>query len=151
MTGLEKTLSSENKELKSQLVKYEEYLRRNNLLSHGLDKRDGEDCEQLIQAFLANQLHLNTSDRGIMISKTHRLGQKVDRKVRPIIAQFVLSSDVGAILKKRSLLLQNSVRGSPRQKVYITKDNPEEIVKVQNYLHPVLKLVKMVDKDSHIS
>ena len=71
--------------------------------------------------------------------------------MRPIIDQFVLSSDVGAILKNRSLLLQNSVRGSLGQKVYITRDNPEEIVKVQNYLRPVLKLAKRVDKDSHIS
>ena len=49
---LEKNLLSENKELKSQLVKYEEYSRRNNLLFHGLDERDGEDCEQLIQFLL---------------------------------------------------------------------------------------------------
>ena len=71
--------------------------------------------------------------------------------MRNIIVQFVRSSDVGVILKKKSLLLQNSLRGSPRQKVYITRDNPEEIVNVQNYLRPVLKLAKQVDKDSHIS
>ena len=70
-TVLEKTLLSENKRLKGELVKLEEYSRRNNLLFHGIEERDGEVCEELIQSFLVDKLLFSPSDRHIAISTAH--------------------------------------------------------------------------------
>ena len=74
-TILEKSLISQNKHLPSEIVKLEECSRRNNLLFQGLEERDREDCEWLVQNFLATNLSANEPGREWLMSKAHRVGK----------------------------------------------------------------------------
>lgn len=150
MSALETSLFTENRKLRSEITKLEEYSRRNNLLFHGFDERQGEDCVLRIQSFLADNLDLGDAGRRILISKAHRMGPKHQDKIRPILVQFVLSTDVWTILKKRSGLAQDQ-SGEAKQKYYITKDYPESIVKIQSQLRPVLKAARHIDTNAHLS
>ena len=94
LTAMETFLLSENRQLRSEMTKLEEYSRRNNLLFHGLDERQGEDCIQKVQSFINQHLELHDAGRKVMISRAHRVGPKTQDRVRPILAQFVLSTDV---------------------------------------------------------
>ena len=150
-TVLEQNLMTENKKLKKDMVKLEEYSRRNNLLFHGLEEREGEDCKQSVQLLLAQQLDFKEAAYDMIISKAHRVGPKSKKGSRPIVAQFILSTDVSDILRRRQELTRGDAGVYVKQKVFITRDFPEEILRAQRQLRPVLKVAKKLDKDAHLS
>ena len=149
LSALNTSMLSEHRRLKSEIIKLEEYSRRNNLLFHGLDEREGEDCIQRVHNLITHNLNL-TDGGTFMISKAHRVGKTMQNKTRAILAQFVLATDVWTILKKKSILARIATDQFPRQRIYITRDYPEAIVKTQRQLQPVLKVAKKIDKDAHI-
>ena len=58
---------------------------RENLLFHGFDESNGEECEQVIKDFIANKLEIDTI---ITLDRTHRLGRPKTTGPRPIVAKF---------------------------------------------------------------
>ena len=58
---------------------------RENLLFHGFDESNGEECEQVIKDFIANKLEIDTI---ITLDRTHRLGRPKTTGPIPIVAKF---------------------------------------------------------------
>ena len=57
---------------------------RENLLFHGLQETQNEDCEQMIKQFIAEKLEIN---QNVTIDRAHRLGKPRNR-TRPIVVKF---------------------------------------------------------------
>ena len=81
LTLMESALLSENSRLKDRLLKLEEYSRRNNILFHGIQEREGENCYDVIQQFLVKSLQIPDAS-SYQIGNAHRLGLKRNGKPR---------------------------------------------------------------------
>ena len=150
LTLMESALLSENSRLKDRLLKLEEYSRRNNILFHGIQEREGENCYDVIQQFLVKSLQIPDAS-SYQIGNAHRLGLKRNGKPRPIIVQFISPGQALEIYKKRFCLKSNlNGQSAPQQRQFLSRDLPEEIIRVQNQLRIVLKEAKKIDIDAYI-
>ena len=86
-----------------------------NLIFWGLEEHQGENCAQLVNQFLAQELDLP----GIKIDNAHRLGPVIHGRSHGLICRFVLVSE-------KSLILQrcNRLRGTPYS---VTEQVPAEV------------------------
>ena len=68
--------------------------RRKNLIFRGLFEHRGEDCYELIQTFLVDQLHFDGPE--VTIERAHILGSRKAQRIfrRPIILAFRDYADV---------------------------------------------------------
>ena len=79
-----KTLESKNKSLEDKTNDLEFRSMRENLLFHGIEELTGENCEMLVQQFIAERLNITET---IHIDRAHRLGKPKGR-IRPIVVKF---------------------------------------------------------------
>ena len=79
-----KTLESKNKSLEDKTNDLEFRSMRENLLFHGIDELANENCELLVQQFIAERLDIAET---IYIDRAHRLGKPKGR-TRPIVVKF---------------------------------------------------------------
>ncbi len=78
-------LEQENAALKQRLIAQEAYSRRHNLRVHGIKETPNEDPEELV----LNLLHeRNFPYFPRAIERAHRIGAKVEGKIRPILVRF---------------------------------------------------------------
>lgn len=76
----------ESQDTKEKLMNLEAHSRRSNLRFHGFPEEHGENCEDIINNFLYNQGY---PYRPHCIERAHRLGEKTQGKIRPIIVKFL--------------------------------------------------------------
>lgn len=91
-------LQHENGNLKAEIEDLEQYSRRNCLIIHGLEEKEGEDTDRVIQNFAKSKLKIDLKDQDI--DRSHRLGRPYRRpaatgtresknqKPRPVIIKF---------------------------------------------------------------
>ena len=114
--------------------------RRNNLLFHGLAESPNENCYNVLQEFLWNEMGLDIDD--FYIERIHRLGSLRRAKARsqtprrPIIVAFGQYSNTETILQTAYML-----RGSTFS---VSRDFPKEIVNVRRSLLPQYKEQKQI-------
>ena len=86
---LKKDLSkirSQMKELNDQQLDLQTRSMRDNLIFHGIEENDGENCESVLKEFIADVLKVEQS---VEFHRVHRMGRKIHGKTRPIVAKFV--------------------------------------------------------------
>ena len=96
------------------------------MIFRGLFEHRGEDCYELIQTFLVDQMHFDGPE--VTIERAHRLGPRKDQRIhrRPIIVAFRDYADVELILSRGRFL-----RGS---RFSVDKDFPKEISRARSLL-----------------
>lgn len=77
-------LETQNQNLEAKANDLEFRGLRENLLFHGLQETQNEDCEQIIKQFIAEKLEIN---QNVTIDRAHRLGKPRNR-TRPIVVKF---------------------------------------------------------------
>ena len=73
--------------LEKDLEEYQQYSRRTNVLIHGIEEKPNEDTDTLAQNLFTEQMGLPIIDRDI--SRSHRLGRRVEGSNRPIIVRLL--------------------------------------------------------------
>lgn len=79
-----KNLATQNETLEAKANDLEARSLRENLLFHGINETQNENCETLVKQFIAEKLNV-TQD--VTIDRAHRLG-KPRNKTRPIVVKF---------------------------------------------------------------
>ena len=65
---------------------------RENLVFYGISESNAyEDSELLVRRFIQQQMNINTDN--IEIERAHRMGQKRNGQVRPIVVKFLRYKD----------------------------------------------------------
>ena len=73
--------------VESQVIDLEARGRRNNLIIHGLDEEDGEDCRNVVNDFIHRGCHL---DERVVIERVHRIGKRRTRTSRPTARPMIV-------------------------------------------------------------
>lgn len=109
--------------------------RRNNLIFHGLERRDNEtsaDCEDTLRDLFTDRLELS---QDVEFDRIHRLNSKPDS---PVIARCVFYKQKLAVLKAKSKL-----RGT---NIFIGEDFSSRVREVRRKLTPHLKRARSEGK-----
>ena len=88
-------LETQNVNLKAEIEDLEQYSRRNCLIVHGLEEKEGKDTDKVIQSFAKTHLKMDLKEQDI--DRSHRLGRPhrptgvATRRpqTRPIIIKFI--------------------------------------------------------------
>ena len=121
------------KEAQENLVALENYTRRENLCFVNIPESRGENCQDIINDVLENDLKMNVDD--IRFHAVHRVGKPQNNGATPacprlIIPRFVMREDRDAVFN-----VKNRLKSSPRHsQAYITQDFPREIQKERKVL-----------------
>lgn len=110
------------------MIKQENYSRRENILIHGTQPEDKEDCLETVYRIFAKM----NLDR-LKLSRCHRL----QHGKRPIIARFAYYSDKTTVMKNRHLL-----KGSG---IFISDDVAHQTAVDREAIVPVYKYMKHVN------
>jgi len=131
------------------------YIKRMNLLLHGIDEASWETRKQVetyVQHFLSNTIKLdNISD----FHTIHRIGPK-GRKQRPIMMNFKSLEERNRVWKVKHYIQstprvtqehENDVNQSRQNtKVFLTQDYPTEVRARRRRLVPIFKRAKSLDE-----
>ena len=148
LTAIEQSYMKENVELKKQVVKIEEYSRRKNLLVHGIQERENERCKDVVLSIMENKLGIANASTRIVIDKAHRVGPRRAQTCRPIIVQFIYSDHLSEVYSKW-FQLRDQGKNS-RSSMFLTRDYPEEMVRIRRQLKYVLKVAKKTDSTAYL-
>jgi ribA/ribD-fused uncharacterized protein len=130
-------LNHQNVFMNEKIIQLENYSRRENVRISGLYERDYENCENMVLKLFA--------DIGcdiLYIQRCHRVGPKVQGKVRDILARFLYYPDKMAVMRNRKLL--------PRG-VYMNDDCSPETQRGINVLRRVWKEALNYDQNAKLS
>ena len=130
---LQLKLERESKELKQQLQTLEMHSRRNNLRFHGLEENADENDDDVEAAILALLKRHSLPHDPRIIERAHRLGPKIQGKIRPIIVKFNHYKDRQAVWKK----LGHSFFTPPHNKIHTREDYPDRMEKERATLQTV--------------
>ena len=135
-------LKEENAHLNRRSDNQDTYSRRDNLVIRGVREGEVEDdnaCEKVARDFFKQQLHVDDPVvDSIQFVRCHRLGKKLQRGKRPIIARFERYSDRQLIWNKRIQL---------KGKAYSLHENFANDVEYRRRLmYPILAAAKKSDK-----
>ena len=83
--------------MKTKDLYLEAYSRRENIKFNRIPETHGEDTEEVLRAFLQNELGYVDANT-VEIQRVHRLGKEKNDAPRPILARFLLSKDAEKIL-----------------------------------------------------
>lgn len=115
------SLHTDNKNLKEKLNNLEQYTRNRNIEIHGIEEKPKEELGDIMKE-LAMSLHLplQTTDVDVI----HRLGEKKDKKRRPIIVQFTTRKvrDQWISHRNTGLISKNLVTHSDDARIYINEN-----------------------------
>jgi ribA/ribD-fused uncharacterized protein len=129
-------LKSELSDMKARTIQLEAQSRRNNLLFYGLPEKERElweDCENAVKYVLHEVMGIS-DEAAIKFERVHRVGPKIHRKDRAIIARFCFFKDRELAWSKRGKLKGSIYR--------IAEDYPQEILAERQQLYPILKAAK---------
>jgi hypothetical protein len=96
-------LEGDRNRLMEELDEMQQYSRRTNILIHGVDESANEVTDDIVLDIANNSLDLPEISK-TDLSRSHRLGKKVEGKTRPIIARFVSYRSKGDIYKNKKKL-----------------------------------------------
>ncbi|KAI8521869.1 hypothetical protein Bbelb_016230 [Branchiostoma belcheri] len=122
------------------------YGRRWNLLFHGVDETEQENCEKKVLDLIDGEMKINT--KGMRMCGVHRLGKPQRNrsgtgKPRPIIARFTCRADRENVWRNKTKL-----KG---KRVFITDDVPSNVREIRKRkLVPALKRAKATGKRATI-
>ncbi|KAL0809709.1 hypothetical protein ABMA28_002886 [Loxostege sticticalis] len=123
-------LKKDVKEMHSRIENLEREVRKNNILLHGVEEKEGENHYNLLETTI-NTLNELTKDGLVKefdkweISEVRRLGKRVDGKRRPILVKLTLAWRRIEILKNNKNFPANT---------YATEDFPKEVLKTRREL-----------------
>lgn len=103
-------LVEENTQLRKQCEHSDNYSRKDNLIIRGIKETEGENEDScvVVRKFFIEQLSLQKDVvDSMMFVRVHRLGQKSDKQIRPIIVRFEHYKDRTLVFEKR-FSLKNS-------------------------------------------
>jgi len=92
--------------MNEEMIRKEDYDKRDCLLFEGIPEKQAENCTKLIEDLIKEQLKIGDT---IRFHRCHRLGKDNPKKTRPIIAKFVWFQDKQAILQNAKNLKGSSV------------------------------------------
>ena len=73
--------------VESQVIDLEARGRRNNLIIHGLDEEEGEDCRHVVNDFIHRGCRV---DERVVIERVHRIGKRRTRTARPTARPMIV-------------------------------------------------------------
>ena len=86
----------------------------------------GEDCPEKVFEFCENVLKIETPKAIIQIERGHRIGNRAPRKIRPIVAKFVLSGHKATV---KSALSGVDLNAPPYNGIFKVNDQfPPEVI-----------------------
>lgn len=132
------------------LVALESYTRRENLRFMNIPEESGENCAEVVQDIIQNELKVNT-DR-IRFHAVHRVGKRptynstAPSRPRPIIARFVVREDKDAVLAAK-----NRLRNSQKYKdAYITQDYAKAVQEERKILIKAMFAARELGHDAKV-
>ena len=132
--------------LEERVIDQEARGRRNNLLFHGVEESEGEDCLKIVKDIVKLKCGVSGD---VVVERAHRLGRKRVNvvgtraaKPRPIIARFLDYNDRQRVKEARRHLPAN---------IHIAEDLPVEIREARGRLVPELAEAKRAGRQAWIS
>ena len=132
--------------LEERIIDQEARSRRNNLIFHGVQEKEGENCEQVVrELFRTCRLEGNP-----VIERAHRIGKvrggsvigRQTGRSRPLIVRFLDFNDRQKVREVRKHLPQS---------IYVTDDLPREIREARQKLLPELNEVKRAGRQAWLA
>ncbi|KAI8503614.1 hypothetical protein Bbelb_185850 [Branchiostoma belcheri] len=109
------------------------YGRRWNLIFHGIQETERENCTRKVMDFISEEMNINTQE--MKMCAVHRLGKPRNGKTRPVIARFTCRADRDRVWKNKAHI--------KNKRIYITDDVPAKVRELRrNILVPALRRVK---------
>lgn len=123
-------LQAEVSELKGKIKRLEIQSKKNNLLFFGI--KEGSEEEKTIVKFMKEKIntHLSLDIQEYEIDKAHRIGQKTNNGLRPILISFTSNWRRNLILKNKKKLPEG---------IYIKEDFTKETLETRKSLQPKLE------------
>ena len=117
--------------LHEKMLQSETYTRRENLLFHGVNQENKEDCSAKVRKILKETLEMNpTTVDGMCFQRCHRLpGAK---KPTPIICRFAQFSERQSVWSQKEKLKKKG------KGIRMTEHFPAEVVQRRNQLAPIM-------------
>ena len=137
----ERTVEMEEKisKIEERLVDQEARGRRNNLLFHGIDEREGEDCAKAVKDVLEKG---GLAANRVSIERAHRIGRRAGGRTRAIIARFLDYNDREAARRAR----KNFPSG-----ITVAEDFPVEVRQARKRLIPEMLEAKRTGHEAWIA
>ncbi|KAI8487305.1 hypothetical protein Bbelb_334700 [Branchiostoma belcheri] len=133
ITGRLDSQQREQEDLAKDVTELEMYGRRWNLIFHGIQETERENCTRKVRDFISEEMNINTQE--MKMCAVHRLGKPRNGKTRPVIARFTCRADRDRVWKNKAHI--------KNKRIYITDDVPEKVRELRrNILVPALRRVK---------
>ncbi|XP_078702242.1 uncharacterized protein LOC144928091 [Branchiostoma floridae x Branchiostoma belcheri] len=109
------------------------YEHRWNLIFHGIQETERENCTRKVMDFVSEEMNINTQE--VKMCAVHGLGEPRNGKPRPVIARFTCRADRDRVWKNKTQIKD--------KRIFITDDVPDKVRELRrNILVPALKRVK---------
>lgn len=131
-------LTTENKQLREDIIDMQARSMRDNLLFFGLKEDREENCTDVVLDFCENVLEMTNAKDRLEIDRAHRLGKFKPDKTRPIVVKFNKFTQREEV-RKNTKKLEKTGYG-------IGQQFPKEIQERRKVLVPVLKRAKENNK-----
>ena len=96
-----------------ELTRQNIYSRRWNLILHGTEERQDENCTELVQNAMTTNLKIAPEkSQAMMFCGVHRLGNKKPNatRPRPVIARFTCRADMDFVWRQRHFLKESMIK-----------------------------------------
>ena len=100
-------LENELEECQAQLNDALQYSRKYNLIVHGIEEEEGEDCVDILDKICNDNLGIQLDKNAI--DRAHRFGRRRKDKPKPIIVKFIKYPAKHEILRQKKLLKGTSI------------------------------------------
>lgn len=128
--------------VESQVIDLEARSRRNNLIIHGLEEKDNEDCRDVVLDFIDRGCCV---DQRVVMERVHRIGRKRTRTAkpypRPMIVKFLDCQD--------KQLVKGGGKHLPKH-IYMTDDFPLAVRQARKQLAGDLSDARRSSTDAYI-
>ena len=124
--------------LEGRVIDQEARSRRNNLIIHGLEETEKEECVPVVKKLFMEKCNVDN----IIIERAHRIGAKKGDKTRPMIVRFLDYNDKIRVKDERKSLPDG---------VYLADDFPFEIRQARAQLVPKQKEAKNAGRKAWIA
>ena len=136
--NLQKKLAEQheaNRLLKERVSDLECYSRKQNLIFDGLEETENENCEKKVLPLIKKDLGINVNENALIAC--HRLGQKTEGVVRPVMVRFLNTKTRNSVWEKKSKI---------RKGVSLKENFSEEVEERRRVLYPIYRKAKTMEK-----
>lgn len=136
-------MSTDLQSLKERQIELQSRTMRDNLIFTGIPENETEDTEKVLADFIKNKLEIT---KDIEFERVHRMGKKIQGKLRPVIAKFSKFKDREIVRKQAPTVLKRT----ENKEFGVNEQYPKEINDRRKELYPYLKSAKRNGKRANL-